>query len=111
MKKSNNVLVIGGAGFVGTNLIEELIKRKDIKKIYSYDDYSTGLVSNHLKFKNIKYLKGSTLNINKNAELNPANKNPEKNPVVRQCSINIKKNKILGTKKNKDKYIKNFIGK
>lgn len=69
MKKSKNVLVIGGAGFVGTNLIEELIKRKDIKKIYSYDDYSTGLVSNHLKFKNIKYLKGSTLNINKNAEL------------------------------------------
>ena len=69
MKKLNIILVIGGAGFIGSNLIEELLKRKDIKKIYSYDDYSTGSKQNHFMSKKLEYIKGSTLKINNNIKL------------------------------------------
>ena len=36
----NNVLVIGGAGYVGANIVDELFSRKD--NIVIYDDFSTG---------------------------------------------------------------------
>ena len=58
-----NILVVtGGSGFIGSNLILELIKFKKFK-ILSIDDYSSGLLKNHIKNKRIKYLKGSTKNI------------------------------------------------
>ena len=58
-----NILVItGGAGFVGSNLIFELLKFKKFK-IISIDNYSSGLSKNHIKNKRITYLKGSTKNI------------------------------------------------
>jgi UDP-glucose 4-epimerase len=58
-----NILVVtGGAGFVGTNLISELLKYKKFK-ILSIDNYSSGLFKNHIKNKRVKYLKGSTKNI------------------------------------------------
>lgn len=41
-----NVLVTGGAGFVGTNLIKSLLKENH--SVYSLDDYSTGLSSNEI---------------------------------------------------------------
>ena len=60
-----NILIItGGAGFVGTNLAEYLIKKTKFK-IISLDDYSSGIKKNHLKSKRIKYLKGHTKNIEK----------------------------------------------
>ena len=37
----NYIIVTGGAGFVGSNLIEFLILKTN-KKILSVDDYSTG---------------------------------------------------------------------
>ena len=40
------VLVTGGAGFVGTNLIKRLISQGH--EVISYDNYSTGLRSNHI---------------------------------------------------------------
>ena len=44
-----NILVVtGGAGFVGSNLIEELIKFKEYR-IISLDNYSSGLERNHIK--------------------------------------------------------------
>lgn len=58
----NIIVVTGGAGFVGSNLIEELIKIKKYK-IISLDNYSSGKNSNHLKNLRAKYLKGSTKNI------------------------------------------------
>ena len=58
------IVVTGGSGFVGSNLIELLIKKTKFK-IISLDDYSTGTKKNHLKSKRVKYIKGSTLNINK----------------------------------------------
>jgi UDP-glucose 4-epimerase len=57
----NIIVVTGGAGFVGSNLIEELIKIKKYK-IISLDDYSSGLFKNHIKNSRIKYLKGHTKN-------------------------------------------------
>jgi len=58
----NILLVTGGAGFIGSNLIEELIKFKKYK-IISLDDYSSGSSKNHIKNSRVKYLKGHTKNI------------------------------------------------
>jgi len=41
------VLVTGGAGFIGTNLIKRLLK--DGHSVVSFDNYNTGLKSNHIK--------------------------------------------------------------
>jgi len=58
-----NILVVtGGAGFIGSNLISELLKLKKYK-IISIDNYSSGLSKNHIKNNRVKYLKGSTKNI------------------------------------------------
>ena len=58
-----NILVVtGGAGFIGSNLISELLKLKKFR-ILSIDNYSSGLSKNHIKNNRIKYLKGSTKNI------------------------------------------------
>ena len=58
-----DILVItGGAGFVGSNLISELLKFKKFK-IISVDSYSSGLSKNHINNKRIKYLRGNTKNI------------------------------------------------
>jgi UDP-glucose 4-epimerase len=58
-----NILVItGGAGFIGSNLISELLKFKKYK-IISVDNYSSGLSKNHIKNKRVKYLNGNTKSI------------------------------------------------
>jgi len=58
------IVVTGGAGFIGSNLIDELIKIKKYK-ILSLDNYSSGKTFNHLRDSKIKYLKGNTKNISK----------------------------------------------
>ena len=58
----NIIVVTGGAGFVGSNLIE-LILKKTKYKIISIDNYSSGFKKNHIKNKNIKYIKSDTKNI------------------------------------------------
>ena len=64
MPKKIKIIVTGGAGFVGTNLIKFLIKKTKYK-IISIDNYSCGLRKNHIKNKNVKYIKGDTKNISK----------------------------------------------
>ena len=64
MSKKNIVVVTGGAGFVGSNLIKELAKDKSIKLI-SIDNYSTGKIKNHIKNKNIKYIRSNTLYVDR----------------------------------------------
>jgi UDP-glucose 4-epimerase len=58
----NILIVTGGAGFIGSNLISDLLKFKKFK-IISIDNYSSGLSKNHIKSKRVKYLKGNTKNI------------------------------------------------
>jgi UDP-glucose 4-epimerase len=58
----NILIVTGGAGFIGSNLISELLKFKKYK-IISIDNYSSGLFKNHIKNKRVKYLRGNTKNI------------------------------------------------
>ena len=62
MSKIKKILVTGGAGFVGTNLIN-LLLRKTKYKIISIDNYSSGARKNHIRNNRIKYLRGSTQNI------------------------------------------------
>ena len=60
----NLIVVTGGAGFVGSNLIDLLIKKTKYK-IYSIDNYSTGKKKNHISNKRVKYIKNNTKNISK----------------------------------------------
>ncbi len=56
------IIVTGGAGFVGSNLIEYIIKKTNYKVI-SLDNYSSGSKKNHIKSTKVKYINGDTSNI------------------------------------------------
>jgi UDP-glucose 4-epimerase len=60
----NIIVVTGGAGFVGSNLIHRLITQTRYK-IISVDNYSSGSKKNHIINNRIKYLKEDTENIAK----------------------------------------------
>jgi UDP-glucose 4-epimerase len=62
MKKK--IVITGGAGFVGTNLIKYLLKKTKFNLI-SIDNYSSGSFKNHQKSSRVKYIKGDTKNIDK----------------------------------------------
>ncbi len=61
---NKKILITGGAGFVGTNLIRHLLEKTDYK-IISLDNYSSGSKKNHVKNTRVKYVKGDTRNISK----------------------------------------------
>jgi len=66
--KKNNlkdiIVITGGAGFVGSNLIEYFVANTNYK-IVSIDNYSSGSKKNHVLNKKIKYINGHTKDINK----------------------------------------------
>jgi UDP-glucose 4-epimerase len=62
--KKNLIVVTGGAGFIGYNLISLLIEKTHYR-IISIDNYSSGSLKNHIKNKKIKYIKSETKNISK----------------------------------------------
>ena len=69
MKSKKNIIIItGGAGFVGSNLIEFLLKNTNYR-IISIDNYSTGTKKNHIINTNVKYLKSNTKDISKTLKL------------------------------------------
>ena len=86
----NKIIITGGAGFVGTNLIKLLLKKTKYK-ILSLDNYSSGKKTNHIKNSRIEYVNGKTANIAKlikkpkeinSTQFNPSQFNPSQfNPV------------------------------
>ena len=60
----NIIVVTGGAGFVGSNLIQLFLKKTNYK-LLSVDNYSTGCKKNHINSSRVKYLKGNTIDLNK----------------------------------------------
>ena len=64
MIQKNIILVTGGAGFVGSNLIKLLLSKTKFK-IISLDNYSSGNKKNHVKNIRVNYINGDTKNIKK----------------------------------------------
>jgi len=62
--KKNIIVVTGGAGFVGTNLIYLLLKKTKYK-IISIDNYSSGFKKNHIINHRVKYIKADTKDISR----------------------------------------------
>ena len=58
------IVVTGGAGFVGSNMINFLLNKTKLK-IISIDNYSSGNKKNHIKNNRVKYIKGDTGKISK----------------------------------------------
>ena len=58
------IIVTGGAGFVGSNMIRLLLKKTKYK-IISLDNYSSGSKKNHIKDKRVTYLNCDTKNISR----------------------------------------------
>ena len=60
----NIIIVTGGAGFIGSNLIKVLLE-KTRYKVISLDNYSSGKVKNHISNKRVSYIRSDTKNIDK----------------------------------------------
>jgi UDP-glucose 4-epimerase len=60
----NLIVITGGAGFIGSHLVDLFIKKTKYK-IVSIDNYSSGSRKNHIQNKRVKYIKGDTRNLSK----------------------------------------------
>ena len=60
----NYIVVTGGAGFIGSNLVRKLLSHTNLN-ILSIDNYSTGKIQNHILSKRIRYIKSDTKKISK----------------------------------------------
>jgi UDP-glucose 4-epimerase len=63
-----NILVTGGAGFIGSNLCEKLSENKN-NNIYSLDNYFTGSKDNHIP--GVSYIEGETRDIDSLIDIKP----------------------------------------
>ncbi len=68
MKKQKTILVTGGAGFIGSNLIAKLVQDKN-NKVISLDNYFTGSKQNHIS--GAEYREGHTKDIEKHIPETP----------------------------------------
>ena len=62
--KKNRIIITGGAGFVGSNLISFFLKKTNYK-IISLDNYSSGTKNNHIRNSRIRYIRADTKDIEK----------------------------------------------
>jgi UDP-glucose 4-epimerase len=58
----NIIVVVGGAGFIGTNLIKKFLQETNLN-IISIDNYSSGSVQNQVSSKRVRYIIGESKNI------------------------------------------------
>ncbi|MEK7574982.1 MAG: NAD-dependent epimerase/dehydratase family protein [Patescibacteria group bacterium] len=68
MESKKKILVTGGAGFIGSNLIEQLVKDSG-NELYSLDNYSTGSKANHIS--GATYIEGDTRDIGELVKIKP----------------------------------------
>jgi UDP-glucose 4-epimerase len=64
----NLIVVTGGSGFVGSNLIEYFLKKTKLQ-IISLDNYSSGSKKNHIFDKRVKYIKSDTKQISQTLKI------------------------------------------
>lgn len=64
------IIVTGGAGFIGCNLIKKLLENEE-NEIISIDNYFTGSKNNHIDNERVKYIFGISHNIRYYADFNP----------------------------------------
>ena len=114
---SNNILVTGGAGYIGSHIVELLIRRKS--KVFIYDNLITGY--KRLINKKAKFIKGDIKNFK---HLSKTIKNNQINSIIHLAAyLNVEdsekykskyyKNNVEGTlnllKASKNTYVKNII--
>ena len=97
--KNSNILVTGGAGYIGSHIIELLIKNKI--KVIIYDNLSTGY--KRLINKKAKFIKGDIRNLKKLSRVIIKYKI---NSVIHLAAFL----NITESEKNKKKYYRNNIG-
>ena len=96
---ANNILVTGGAGYIGSHIVELLIKSK--AKVFIFDNLSTGY--KRLINKKAKFIRGDIKNFK---DLSKAiNKNKIHSIIHLAAYLNINE-----AEKNKKKYFKNNVG-
>ena len=59
---AKKIVITGGAGFVGTNLIKYFLEKTKLN-IISIDNYSSSSKKNHIKSSRVRYIKAHTKNI------------------------------------------------
>ena len=64
----NLIVITGGSGFVGSNLIEYFLKKTKLQ-IISLDNYSSGSKKNHILNKRVKYIKSDTKQISQTLKI------------------------------------------
>ena len=65
MNEYKNILVTGGAGFVGSNLIRALVEKFPHLSIVSLDNYFIGTPERHVKNDRVTYIAGNTADVAK----------------------------------------------
>jgi len=61
MRLSGEILVTGGAGFIGSHIVDKLLDMEDVTEVRVLDDFSTGKIENltgHLENPKLKVVKG-----------------------------------------------------
>lgn len=96
---ANNILVTGGAGYIGSHIVELLIKSKS--KVFIYDNLSTGY--KRLIHKKAKFIKGDIKNFKHLSKAIKENKIHSVIHLAAHLNINEGEN-------NKKKYFKNNVG-
>ncbi len=64
-----NIVVTGGAGFIGFNLIKSLLSKYNDVNIICVDNYFTGKLENHINDDRVKYININTWDINEDESL------------------------------------------